>query len=113
MACLKSYFSRPQIWYDTVSVRVLFLQAEDGIRDLTVTGVQTCALPILQLRQARCTAGQNVVQFSDQIATGIRDFLARALPVATSGSPGLTQLQADFVNGQRAEIGRASCRERG
>src|SRR2546430_10850194 len=25
---------------------MLFLQAEDGIRDLTVTGVQTCALPI-------------------------------------------------------------------
>src|SRR3989337_2564027 len=24
----------------------LFLQAEDGIRDATVTGVQTCALPI-------------------------------------------------------------------
>src|SRR5256886_8321853 len=27
-----------------------FFQAEDGIRDLTVTGVQTCALPILRLR---------------------------------------------------------------
>src|SRR5256886_3800047 len=27
--------------------RWFFLQAEDGIRDLTVTGVQTCALPIL------------------------------------------------------------------
>src|SRR2546430_9992123 len=27
-----------------------FFQAEDGIRDLTVTGVQTCALPI-------CTRG--------------------------------------------------------
>src|SRR2546430_5921971 len=26
-----------------------FFQAEDGIRDLTVTGVQTCALPILCL----------------------------------------------------------------
>src|SRR5256886_5842508 len=26
-----------------------FFQAEDGIRDLTVTGVQTCALPILGL----------------------------------------------------------------
>src|SRR2546430_3557091 len=26
--------------------RVFFFQAEDGIRDLTVTGVQTCALPI-------------------------------------------------------------------
>src|SRR2546430_3602286 len=25
-----------------------FFQAEDGIRDLTVTGVQTCALPIYQ-----------------------------------------------------------------
>src|SRR5205085_7252425 len=27
-----------------------FFQAEDGIRDLTVTGVQTCALPISLLR---------------------------------------------------------------
>src|SRR2546430_12874198 len=27
-------------------VFVFFFQAEDGIRDLTVTGVQTCALPI-------------------------------------------------------------------
>src|SRR2546430_3067774 len=26
--------------------RFFFFQAEDGIRDLTVTGVQTCALPI-------------------------------------------------------------------
>src|SRR5205085_5682063 len=28
--------------------RTFFFQAEDGIRDLTVTGVQTCALPILE-----------------------------------------------------------------
>src|SRR2546430_11841747 len=28
---------------------LFFFQAEDGIRDLTVTGVQTCALPIFQL----------------------------------------------------------------
>src|SRR3989475_9186809 len=28
------------------SVSFFFFQAEDGIRDLTVTGVQTCALPI-------------------------------------------------------------------
>src|SRR2546427_2382345 len=27
-----------------------FFQAEDGIRDLTVTGVQTCALPIFRAR---------------------------------------------------------------
>src|SRR3990167_3980471 len=28
-----------------------FFQAEDGIRDLTVTGVQTCALPISNIKQ--------------------------------------------------------------
>src|SRR2546430_10791909 len=31
---------------DTGVDRFFFFQAEDGIRDLTVTGVQTCALPI-------------------------------------------------------------------
>src|SRR2546430_13699470 len=31
------------------SVLFFFFQAEDGIRDLTVTGVQTCALPIFTL----------------------------------------------------------------
>src|SRR2546430_12547360 len=31
-------------------VMFFFFQAEDGIRDLTVTGVQTCALPISQVR---------------------------------------------------------------
>src|SRR5688572_31332993 len=30
-------------WIDFI---FFFFQAEDGIRDLTVTGVQTCALPI-------------------------------------------------------------------
>src|SRR5262249_59071063 len=29
---------------------VFFLQAEDGIRDWSVTGVQTCALPISAVR---------------------------------------------------------------
>src|SRR2546430_4700698 len=33
-----------------VSFFFFFFQAEDGIRDLTVTGVQTCALPILYLQ---------------------------------------------------------------
>src|SRR5207248_5075052 len=31
---------------DYLGVLVFFFQAEDGIRDRTVTGVQTCALPI-------------------------------------------------------------------
>src|SRR5256886_8662517 len=33
-----------------------FFQAEDGIRDLTVTGVQTCALPISIRHTAHPTA---------------------------------------------------------
>src|SRR5215203_7380825 len=31
-----------------------FFQAEDGIRDIGVTGVQTCALPIATVDQRRC-----------------------------------------------------------
>src|SRR5256885_10693481 len=31
-----------------MSAVVFFFQAEDGIRDYKVTGVQTCALPILE-----------------------------------------------------------------
>src|SRR2546430_13191858 len=36
-----------------VDLLFFFFQAEDGIRDLTVTGVQTCALPISTARGAR------------------------------------------------------------
>src|SRR5699024_1816543 len=34
-----------------------FVQAEDGIRDRNVTGVQTCALPICDLAEALLTTG--------------------------------------------------------
>src|SRR5690349_23024634 len=35
------------MWYCGLSYAIFFFfQAEDGIRDLYVTGVQTCALPI-------------------------------------------------------------------
>src|SRR5215475_4250846 len=34
-----------------------FFQAEDGIRDFHVTGVQTCALPISRLRRTQSTCG--------------------------------------------------------
>src|SRR2546430_5172935 len=37
--------------YKYYELYFFFFQAEDGIRDLTVTGVQTCALPILENRQ--------------------------------------------------------------
>src|SRR5438270_5531562 len=46
-----------------------FFQAEDGIRDLTVTGVQTCALPISQLgkTEARQLVGNNQVARQRQL----------------------------------------------
>src|SRR2546430_2261906 len=64
-----------------------FFQAEDGIRDLTVTGVQTCALPIYdalaQLRDK--TTPPDVFR---RLATRISVLLAaealRDVPVATS-----------------------------
>src|SRR5256885_7016656 len=43
-----------------------FFQAEDGIRDYKVTGVQTCALPI-------CTEMATVADMSDLIFKGTVD----------------------------------------
>src|SRR2546430_12436938 len=37
-----------------------FFQAEDGIRDLTVTGVQTCALPIYRSQVAESVSPQRL-----------------------------------------------------
>ena len=50
-----------------VSFFVFFFQAEDGIRDKLVTGVQTCALPIwLGLRPV----GRRPVGLANSIAVG-------------------------------------------
>src|SRR2546430_3343965 len=38
-----------------------FFQAEDGIRDLTVTGVQTCALPISGVGARQLQAGHTAL----------------------------------------------------
>src|SRR5688500_19337057 len=81
-----------------------FFQAEDGIRDYKVTGVQTCALPI----------------FRESAALGDAEVEARA---ADDRSVALAGIVAPFGDLHRAhdlrdhevdvgEIGRASCRER-
>src|SRR2546430_12350940 len=41
-----SIFFNLRLYEYVLTVFFFFFQAEDGIRDLTVTGVQTCALPI-------------------------------------------------------------------
>src|SRR2546430_11124745 len=47
-------------YYESAATRLsklfFFFQAEDGIRDLTVTGVQTCALPIFEIAAGGQTA---------------------------------------------------------
>src|SRR5258706_3096130 len=54
--------SRPQRpWAGYLSMWSFFLQAEDGIRDWSVTGVQTCALPILMGQWLSERLGQPVI----------------------------------------------------
>src|SRR5207244_8290100 len=77
-----------------------FFQAEDGIRDDLVTGVQTCALPIsvrpVFQQPARRGPRGRLAYGREEVRRGLRFEPGghRAVPV-----PGV-------------EIGRASCRER-
>src|SRR3989440_4421434 len=50
-----------------------FFQAEDGIRDLIVTGVQTCALPILPHDTAQAARLLTRLGWRDSNGDGIRD----------------------------------------
>src|SRR3989454_7275667 len=49
---------RMMIKYDVRCIFFFFFQAEDGIRDYKVTGVQTCALPIYPARDPRPAAAR-------------------------------------------------------
>src|SRR5256886_4256524 len=56
----------------------LFFQAEDGIRDLTVTGVQTCALPISEGYVMKHEAMANVIHAIHEVFSG-RPYLSPAM----------------------------------
>src|SRR5688572_32745642 len=73
-----------------------FFQAEDGIRDLTVTGVQTCALPI-----SEPTPGPTPQPTSSPT------------PEPTPGPISVPTASPVPLPTASPEIGRASCRERG
>src|SRR5437867_13072115 len=77
-----------------------FFQAEDGIRDRTVTGVQTCALPIY-----RSASGRDP-------RAGWRGGARGAPRRRTGHSPVSPALGRPVVDRGGPEIGRASCRER-
>src|SRR2546421_9448500 len=83
-----------------------FFQAEDGIRDLIVTGVQTCALPISRPDTRFVFGLRDIMDDPERIREqwrelGVYDALEHLYDgIAVYGSPALH------------EIGRASCRER-
>src|SRR5207248_3435417 len=57
-----------------------FFQAEDGIRDRTVTGVQTCALPISSFRK-RATVREAVAVATVRMQPAtLRKLVERGLP---------------------------------
>src|SRR5207248_5563508 len=84
-----------------------FFQAEDGIRDRTVTGVQTCALPISQDFFARALE-KGLLAEADPTRGRFRSFLRTVC----------AHFLANRHDWERArkrgggQIGRASCRER-
>src|SRR2546430_9263231 len=84
-----------------------FFQAEDGIRDLTVTGVQTCALPISEqsVDGTKPLAGPQPAMNALPIVSLGRDYRI--------GPNDLLDVEVfEMENLKRTEIGRASCRER-
>src|SRR2546430_3856480 len=87
------------------SLFFFFFQAEDGIRDLTVTGVQTCALPIFAGAMLGPLATVEADATVDEIVTALTGG-TNAVVVADAGKPVGVVTRSD-------QIGRASCRERG
>src|SRR2546421_12542732 len=65
-----------------------FFQAEDGIRDLIVTGVQTCALPICLFEVAE--GGTLFLDEIDRLAPELQGKLLRALEQKTMRRLGAT-----------------------
>src|SRR2546430_12617872 len=63
---------------------VFFFQAEDGIRDLTVTGVQTCALPILWVNHHELMRLVRVVTYPLLFANGLLLLTVTFVPFPTA-----------------------------
>src|SRR5207253_5244958 len=92
-----------------------FFQAEDGIRDGHVTGVQTCALPIFG-RSAWTIAARSAISL--RTCTGAMPSSPEVANAASTIAAGLPARVAARRSARaarrtrRSEIGRASCRER-
>src|SRR5207244_6372006 len=90
-----------------------FFQAEDGIRDDLVTGVQTCALPILRLVAKGDELGwDSRGHFFAAAAEAMRRILVENARRKASVKRGGGQQRVPFDQALPVEIGRASCRAR-
>src|SRR5207244_4593295 len=89
-----------------------FFQAEDGIRDDLVTGVQTCALPICIAQENRRRALPLTSLLRDALPAGARQPVVLGSPIVLGHAP-LGRDVAFLFEFQEREIGRASCREWG
>src|SRR2546427_6028072 len=71
-----------------------FFQAEDGIRDLTVTGVQTCALPIFPELLEDFDRSRALVHFplSESFGLVVAEALARSLKVFAARVGGIVDI---------------------
>src|SRR5207237_6406688 len=93
--------------------------AEDGIRDSSVTGVQTCALPILAADAIVLDPGLGFAKRPEHSYAALKALpefaaLGRPLLVGPSRKSFLTAAIGERGVDDRefAKIGRASCRER-
>src|SRR5258708_27550538 len=87
---------------------VFFFQAEDGIRDDLVTGVQTCALPIFDYLENVELAAPNAEARRLRLPV---QWVSRPTPEQRRRYTG--RLSGGTLSvGDEVEIGRASCRER-
>src|SRR5207253_4725866 len=93
-----------------------FFQAEDGIRDGHVTGVQTCALPIWRRApgKSRAVAGKLCHCAKGIGEGGIKISVKSVACMRRAGedSRGDVGRSGDSSQRKGIEIGRASCRER-
>src|SRR5207237_7543172 len=90
---------------------VFFFQAEDGIRDSSVTGVQTCALPISDVSGAIARTPAMLPDGRILFTTlGHNGWELRAVAPLTSAQPLTAFVLPPFDSAP--QIGRASCRAR-